>query len=122
MTTVTSSEEVGAITCASHAMARISSMKGSCVRVVAMPSHRKGNSCHLRKGKSSHPFGGLLATARVDRLLGETDWEKTARGTTGRRWPWGSEDDYLRVNVMETKVGATSAVGKFGLGASPEGI
>ena len=43
-------------------------------------------------------------------------WEKAARGTDGRRWPWGDTWDATRLNAEQT-IGRTSAVGIFPAGS-----
>ena len=52
----------------------------------------------------------------------ESQWEKAARGTDRREYPWGNSFDKTLCNTKESGIGHPTKVGSFPNGKSPYGI
>jgi formylglycine-generating enzyme required for sulfatase activity len=106
--------------------------------VQATTYHRQPEGWEAGKppsGKEDHPvvnvswhdavaYCNWLAkvTGRPYRLPSEAEWEKGARGTDGRIYPWGNEWDAKRCNTVESDKWGTTPVGAYPQGASPYGL
>jgi formylglycine-generating enzyme required for sulfatase activity len=55
-------------------------------------------------------------------LPSEAEWEKGARGTDGRIYPWGDQWEATRCNSAESGSGKTTSVYAYPEGASPYGV
>ena len=86
------------------------------------------DKCNWKKpGREDHPINCVdwnQAKTYCEEWVGkrlptEAEWEKAARGTDRRIYPWGDQWDSSRANVG---TGGTVSVGSYPSGASPYGV
>jgi formylglycine-generating enzyme required for sulfatase activity len=90
---------------------------------VRPPHHWKNGSYPV--GRDGYPVAGIswfeamkYAHFVGKRLPTETEWEKAARGTDGRRYPWGNDFDNKKTNNGDHPM----AIMQYSDGRSPYGL
>jgi serine/threonine-protein kinase len=97
------------------------------------PEHWKDGK--IPQGKEQHPVVNVSrhdacalcawaseVTETPVRLPSEAEWEKAARGTDGRIWPWGNKPPTKELCNFNNNVKDTTPVGAYPRGAGPYGV
>jgi formylglycine-generating enzyme required for sulfatase activity len=88
------------------------------------PAGREQHPVVLVSHADAEAYAAWLSaeTGRLWRLPREDEWEKAARGTDGRAFPWGDRWDPTKLNSHDLGPFDTLPVGSFPSGASPFGL
>ncbi|MBI3805805.1 MAG: SUMF1/EgtB/PvdO family nonheme iron enzyme [Nitrospirae bacterium] len=91
------------------------------------PSHWKDDQ--YPPGKANHPVtfvnwfdADAYCKWEGKHLPSEQEWEKAARGSDGRMFPWGAKYEAKRANVPMEEIKDTTPVNAFPDGRSPYGV
>lgn len=91
--------------------------------------HRQNLVWQADRGYEMHPVNEVTWVGARDyctwlnkRLPSEAEWEKAARGTDGRKYPWGNALPHAKLALFGAPYNSSAPVNAFPDGASPYGI
>jgi formylglycine-generating enzyme required for sulfatase activity len=104
----------------------------ACVDAGRCSVPKAGRFCNWDTLRTNHPVNcvdfhqaRLYCAWREKRLPTELEWEKAARGTDGRKYPWGNEGlssgRFANIEGLDDRWAQTAPVGTFPAGWSPWG-